>query len=715
MKQVLVKGGNVRIEEVPPPSVAPGHALIRVCHSVISSGTESGFVSEGGTASFVMKKARDPLNVEKVKRKIASVGIRGTIDIVKSKLFEFQAPGYSTAGVIVECGEGLEGFRVGDRVACSGVGYASHAEYNLVPQQLLTPIPDGVETEEAAFVTLGAIAMQGCRQLVPTFGETFIVMGLGLLGQIAAQILRAAGCRVICSDPIEEKRALALELGADAACAPGDLAGVVNEWTGGYGADGVVICAASKGSEVTNSALDLCRQKGRVAIVGAVGMQLARESLYMKELDFRLSCSYGPGRYHPAYEEKGLDYPIGYVRWTEGRNMGEFLRMIAEGKVRVKPLISVRKSVDEAEIAYSTILDKSSNAIAAVLSYGADESTAAAPTVRRLAVKAHAGGTGEVGVAVIGAGGFASAFHLPNTVKVPGARLVAVVNRTGSKAKQAAEKHGAHYCTTDVNEVLADDKVNAVIITTRHNLHASLAIRAAEAGKHVFVEKPLAITVDDCEAVCAAVEKAGVLLSVGFNRRFSKFSQLAKAALKHVAGPKMILYRCNAGALPPGHWTNDPIEGGGRIVGEAVHFFDLCCWLADQDPISIKAEHLDSSSETLPDSNNLTTILRFPDGSLATIVYCCLGHPGLDKEHIEIFGGGKAIAIDDFRGIRYAGLSAKNQKQTGEHKGQYEVLENWIKAIRGEAELSVNAAHGLRATRIAQEALRQCAAPAPPV
>lgn len=704
----------MQIEDVPPPCVAPGHALVRVSYSVISSGTESGFVSEGGTASFVMKKARDPLNVEKVKRKIASVGIRGTIDIIKSKLFEYQAPGYSTAGIIVECGDGLEGFRIGDRVACSGVGHASHAEYNLVPQQLLTPIPDGVDTEDAAFVTLGAIAMQGCRQLFPTFGETFVVMGMGLIGQIAAQILRAAGCRVICSDPIEQKRELAHELGSDAVCAPDGLAGVVNEWTGGHGADGVVICAASKGSEITNSALDLCRQKGRVVVVGAVGMNLARESLYTKELDFRLSCSYGPGRYHPAYEEKGLDYPIGYVRWTEGRNMGEFLRMLADGKVRVKPLVSVRKPVDEAQAAYSTILDKESNAIAAVLSYGSIESDAAPPHTRKLAVRAHVPGTREVGVAVIGAGGFASAFHLPNIGKIPGARLVAVVNRTGSKAKQAAEKHGAQYCTTDANEVFADDNVNAVIITTRHNLHAPLAIRAAEAGKHVFVEKPLAITIEDCEAVCNAVEKSGVVLSVGFNRRFSKFSKLAKEALAHVAGPKMILYRCNMSVLPPGHWTNDPEEGGGRIVAEAVHFFDWCCWFVGQDPVSVKADHLDSSSESLPDTNNLTTILRFPDGSVATILYCCLGHPGLDKEHIEIFGDGKAIAIDDFRGIRFAGLNVRNQKQTGEHKGQYEILDNWIQAIRGEAELSVTAAHGLRATRIAQEALRQCTQPPSP-
>ncbi|MCC6694469.1 MAG: bi-domain-containing oxidoreductase [Candidatus Hydrogenedentes bacterium] len=707
MKQVLVRGGKVHVEDVPPPSVAPGHALVRVSHSVISSGTESSFVSEGGTAAFVMKNARNPLNVEKLKRKVASIGVRGTVEFVRGKLFEFQIPGYSTAGVVVECGEGLEGFRAGDKVACSGAGYACHAEYNLVPQQLLTPIPDGVDTEDAAFVTLGAIAMQGCRQLAPTFGETFVVMGMGLLGQLSAQILRAAGCRVICSDPVAAKRELATTLGASVVTPPEDLAAHVQEWTAGHGADGVLICAATKDSEAANSALELCRQKGRVVVTGAVGMNLARSPLYLKELDFRLSCSYGPGRYNPAYEEKGLDYPIGYVRWTEGRNMSEFLRMIAEGKVKVKPLISLRREVANAQDAYAAILDKESNTVAAVLTYGEPEEDAKRLINRRFELKARTARSGDVGVAVIGAGGFASAFHLPNVAKMSGARLVAVVNRTGAKAKQAAEKYGAAYCTTDVNQVLADDAVKAVIIATRHNLHAPLAIAAAKAGKHVFVEKPMAMTVPDCEAVCDAAESAGILLTVGFNRRFSKFAQLAKAQLVHMPGPKIIVYRCNAGVLPPGHWTNDPVEGGGRIIGEAVHFFDLCCWLAGQDPCAVLAERAGAPDETAPGSNNLTALIRFPDGSLATVIYSTLGHPGIDKEHIEVFGSGKAVVIDDFRGIRFAGLSAKNIKQTGEHKGQYEILENWIRAIRGEAELSVTAAHGLRATQIAQEAIRQ--------
>lgn len=700
----------MQVEEVPPPGVPPKGALVRVHYSLISSGTESGFVSSGGTASFVMKKARDPLNIEKVKRKIASVGLKGTLDAVRGKLFEFQAPGYSSAGTIVECGEGLYGFRVGDRVACSGVGYASHSSFNAVPQQLLTPIPDGVDFEEAAFVTLGAIAMQGVRQLFPTFGETFIVMGMGLLGQLAAQIVRAAGCRTICSDPIASKRTLAEELGAEVACSPAELDGVVDEWTGGYGADGVLVCAAAKGSEVANSALDLCRQKGRVSIVGAVGMNLARDSMYLKELDFRLSCSYGPGRYDPNYEEKGLDYPIGYVRWTEGRNMGEFLRMVAEKKVCVTPLISIRKPVAQAQEAYDAILKTEGGAISALISYDAPED-GGGTVERNLVLKAPAPTQGEIGVAVIGAGGFASAFHLPNLQRMTGARLVAVADIVGSKAKHAAEKHGAEYCTGDYREVLSDDKVDAVVIATRHNLHKPLAVAAAEAGKHIFVEKPLAITVADCEEVCDAVEKAGVLLSVGFNRRFSKFSQQAKRALDKVGGPKMILYRANAGALPADHWTVDPDEGGGRIVGEGVHFFDLCCWFLDQDPVDIRADRIDAATLSINAADNVSASLRFPDGSLATVIYCCLGHPSVSKEYIELFGGGTSIVIDDYRSIRFGGIDEKGSKQAAEHKGQYELLENWVNAIRGEADLSVTARDGLRATRIAQTVLDRCRAP----
>ena len=700
MKQVLVKSGKVHVEEAPCPVATGGMALVRVSHSLISSGTEAGFVSDGGAAGYLLKKARDPLNVEKVKRKLASVGVKGTLDLVRSKLLEFQAPGYSSAGVIVECGPEMRHFRTGDHVACAGVGYASHAEYNLVPQQLLTPIPDGVSCEEAAFVSLGAIAMQGVRQTAPTFGETVVVLGLGLLGQLAVQMLHAAGCHVIGSDPVPEKRALAEQLGAEVVCAPETLADAVFEQSGGYGADAVVICAASKGSGVTRQACDLCRQKGRVVVVGAVGLELEREPLYMKELDFRLSCSYGPGRYNPQYEEQGLDYPIGYVRWTEGRNMAEFLRLIAGGKVQVRPLISLERPVEAAAEAYQAVLEGAGGAIAALISYGAPD---AKPSARAFTLPRRAAPAGAVGVAVIGAGAFAQAVHLPNLNQIPGAYLEAVVAQHGSKAKQAAQRFGAAQCATDYREALENERVQAVIIATRHHLHKELALAAVAAGKHVFVEKPLALNVADAEEICAAVEARGVLLTVGFNRRFSVFARRAQRALSGVRGPKTLVYRCNAGALPANHWALDPVEGGGRILGEAVHFYDFCCWLADGAPVSVRAEALGAPGSAAQD--DVCAVLRFADGSVATVVYCTTGHAGLGKERIECFAGGQALVIDDFRGISFAGFKEKSVKPGREDKGQRALLAHFIQAARGEAPLEITAADGLRATRVACQVL----------
>lgn len=705
MKQVLVKGGEVFVEEVPPPQASRGAALVQVACSLISSGTESGFVAQGGTGALILKKAKDPLNIEKVKRKIASVGIKGTLEVIKGKLFEFQAPGYSSAGVIVDCGEDLHGFRVGDRVACAGVGYASHAEFNAVPHQLLTPIPDGVSFEEAAYVSLGAIAMQGVRQAGTTFGETVIIVGLGLLGQLAAQIARAAGCHVIGCDPVEGKRALAQELGAEAVCAPDELADTVALMTGGYGADAVIICAASKGSEVTRQACDLARQKGRVVVVGAVGMELEREPMYLKELDFRLSCSYGPGRYNPNYEERGLDYPIAYVRWTEGRNMAEFLRMIATGRVQVKPLISLQKPVDEAAEAYKAILAPGPTTISALITYPQSAADKTQPK-RTLVLRGTSKGNAGIGVAVIGAGGFATGHHLPNLKRIAGCHLEAVVARTGSKAKQAAEKFGARACSTDYREVLAMPEVQAVVIATRHDSHKAIAIAAAEAGKHVFVEKPLALTVEDCDAILAAAEKSGVLVSVGFNRRFSTHARALKAALARAAGPKMITYRCNAGPLPANHWAVDPVEGGGRIVGEAVHFFDLCAWLVGEDPSHVSAERIGLGLPGAPAEDNLSIAMRFPGGSLATVIYTSLGHAALGKERIEAFAGGGAAVLEDYRAVSFHGMPGTAQKTSTEDKGQAALMENFIRAIRGEAELEVTGQHGLRATRIAVEALR---------
>ncbi len=706
MKQVFVKGGKVAVQEVAPPTPDAGMALVRVACSLISSGTESGFVSDGGQAGYILKKARDPLNVEKFKRKLATVGIKGTLDVVRNKLFEHQAPGYSSAGVIVEIGPDAPHFRAGDRVACSGVGYACHAEYNIVPHQLLTPIPDGVRFDDAAFVSLGAIAMQGVRRAIPSFGESFVVSGLGLVGQLTVQILRTAGCHVIACDPVAAKCALAESLGAAISCAPAALAAVVLEETAGHGADGVIVCAASKDSAVTNQALELCRPRGRVVVVGAVGMALERGAMYSGELDFRLSCSYGPGRYDRMYEERGYDYPIGHVRWTQGRNMSEFLRMIAEGRVQTAPLISVSEPVDRAEAAYAAVL-AGGETIAALIHYAELDGSPALETPRRVfTLRGASKKDGQTGVAVIGAGSIATGFHLPNLVRIPNCKLVAVVNRGGQRARQWGERFNAAYCTTDYREVLADAEVDAVLIATRHHLHKPMALDAIAAGKHVFVEKPLALTTADCEEICAAAETAGVLLTVGFNRRFAPLALSAKKAMAPLGGPKTLLYRCNAGPLPKDHWALDPVEGGGRIRGEAVHFFDFARWFLDGDPVSIHAERMDAQNIAF-ENDTLSVLLRFADGSLATILYCGAGNNALGKERIEVFGGGGALALDDFQVLTMHGLAGSNKRMRRMDKGLYGLLAHFMAAVQGQETLSVTGQDGRWATYIAEETLRK--------
>ncbi len=706
MKQVLVKSGSIQVEDVPPPMKEPGTALVRVAASLISSGTESDFLSEGGMAGYAIKKARDPLNIENVKRKLATVGIKGTLEMVRNKLSEYQTPGYSSAGVIVEVGPEAPFYRVGDRVACSGVGYACHAEYNVVPHQLLTPIPENLHFEEAAFVSLGAIAAQGARRANPTFGETFVVSGLGLVGQLAAQILRAAGCHVIGSDPIVERRHLAETLGAERVCPPEALEAVTREHTAGYGADGVIVCAASRNSAITNQALELCRPKGRVVVVGAVGLQLERGPMYAGELDFRLSCSYGPGRYDHHYEECGLDYPIGQVRWTQGRNMAEFLRMVDAGRVRVKPLISVTKAVDEAAKAYAAVME-GGDIIAAVLRYGDPHETGrSAIPAHSFALRGKSKATGEVGVAVIGTGAIATGFHLPNLARISGCRLVALANRSGQKAKQWGRRFEAAYCTTDYHDILKDPGVDAVIIATRHHLHKEMALAAIAAGKHVFVEKPLALTVADCDEICDAASAQGVLLTVGFNRRFAPLALAAKASAQKMPGPKTLLYRCNAGTLPQDHWTLDPVEGGGRILGEAVHFFDFARWMLEDNPVSIRAERMDADHPAY-ENDSLTTLLRFAGGSLAVIVYSGAGSGLLGKERLELFGGGASLVLEDYRTLTHYGVPGKDMAVRHVDKGLGALLRHFITAVQGRETLSVTGQDGRWATYIAEEALRQ--------
>ncbi len=737
MKQVVIKAGKVSVEEVPVPTIEPGMVLVRVCRSAISSGTESSMVSGGGALSLAMKHLKNPLSVEKLKRKFATVGIKATADLVRAKLSDPGTPGYSSAGRIVEVGAGVPGFSVGDRVACAGMGYAVHAEYNLVPHQLVTPIPDGLDYDNAAFVAIGAIAMQGVRRAEPMLGETVVVMGLGLVGQITAGLLRLNGCHVVGYDPLRGRLAPFREMGHFTDSAE-QLVRLARATTAGYGVDAVIICAGTASSEVVNNAFELCRQKGRVVVVGAVGMDLNREAMYKKELDLRISCSYGPGRYAGEYEEKGFDYPIGYVRWTEGRNMAEYLRLMnLLGDVehshflhplRLRPTIY---PVDDAERAYGELAE--GKIFAAVLRHDLESETESADgtltplaEVRRQQCLRTAKGKpdsrrgNEVGVALIGAGSFATGVQLPILAKLPGVRIAAIATRNGVKARAIADRYRAAACTTDYHQALEDPSVDAVLISTRHNLHAQIALDAIVAGKHVLVEKPLALTIEDCRRICDAASEKQVLVSVGFNRRLSPLgSRLIQAFAGDVSPvaapgpsqkspiPKTILYRCNAGPLPADHWTLDPEVGGGRILGEAVHFFDFVRHLVqgDSGDRERQARLVSLCAELGSRDDELTAVLRFSDGSVATVLYTVAGSPNCGKERIEVFSGGGMAVLDDFLSLEIKDAPGAGQWKGRQDKGHAVLLENFIKAVQGKGTLQVSAEDGLEATRIALAAM----------
>jgi len=710
MKQVLIGGtGEVVVADVPAPMCPVGGVLVRVTHSLISTGTESMSIASGGKKqSLVIKAIKNPHLVAKVLQKASTLGVRETLALVKNRTRTYMATGYSAAGVVVEVGAGVTGFSVGDRVACAGAGLANHAEVVAVPQNLCVRVPAGVENLEAAFVTLGAIALQGVRRAETHVGETVLVVGLGLIGLLAVQILKASGCRVIGADVVASRVEFAREFGMDVGVVIGqgpELPVVCRAETGGYGVDAALLCAATPSSIPANSAMESCRERGRVVVVGDVGMNLRREAMYRKELDFVISRSYGPGRYDRTYEEKGYEYPYGFVRWTENRNMAEFLRLISTRQVKVRELITQVYPVAEAAAAYHRIATDRKNVTALLFSYPAAEKvTAVSREDRRINLSLSGSArTGTVRVGLIGAGGFAQSVHLPNLKKL-GAELRAVASRTAHNARQHAENYGAAYATTDYRELLADPEIDAILLTTRHNLRREIILEAAAAGKHVFVEKPLAITVEDCEAIQQAVEQHGILLTVGFNRRFSPTAQLLKRELSSTPGPKMMQYRVNAGALPPDHWTYDPVEGGGRIIGEGVHFFDFLAFLCDEEPVSVKAEHAEGFGNSVQDQDNLVATIRFSGGSVGTLLYTGAGNTGSGKERVEVFCAGRSAVLDDFKDLSLWGFSTQGVKNKYINKGQLELLANFLDAVRGTGKLGVTVVDGVRATRMANMA-----------
>jgi polar amino acid transport system substrate-binding protein len=681
VKQVLqhVRSRRLEVADLPEPGPRAGGVLVRNAASLISAGTEK-MITDFAGKSLVGKARERPDLVRQVMDKVRKDGLAPTVQTVLSKLDQPIPLGYSCAGVVEAAGRGAEEFAVGDRVACAGMGYASHADVVFVPRNLAVRVPDGVSLEDAAYVTVGAIALQGVRIQAPLLGESVAVIGLGVLGQLAVQILRASGCRVLAIDLDPAKVRLALELGAEAAVVrTDDVAAAVSVFTGGRGMDGVIIAAATSSNDPVELAGEIARDRAVVTMVGATGMEVPRKPYYEKELQLRLSRSYGPGRYDPEYEEKGRDYPVGYVRWTERRNMEEFLRLVATGQVRPSALTTHRFPIERADEAYALIGGGGEPFGGVMLTYA--ERTA--PAVRTLRLKPAAPLAGALGVGFVGAGNFARAVLLPRFEKAAGTALIGVSTSTGMNARSAGDRFGFRYATTDTAALLADADVHAVVVATRHASHARLAADALRAGKAVFVEKPLAIDEAGLREVLAAQAETGGVFTVGFNRRFSPLAAEVRNAFAPGL-PLAITYRINAGAIPRDHWIHDPVEGGGRIIGEVCHFVDLCQFLTGDLPVEAFAHAVGGPEGGLHDTVAVT--LRFAGGSVATIAYFATGDKSFAKERVEVFGGGTLAVLDDFREVEISrGGKRKKTRKMSQDKGFDEEVAAFVAAARGGA------------------------------
>lgn len=705
MKQVIIKGGGVVIDEVPAPQAGAKNVLVRVEHSCVSAGTEMAGLRSSGEPLY-RRALKNPDKVIRLVQQVREQGIGRTASFVGGKLNVGSPTGYSAAGVVIGIGSEVIGFKVGDRVACAGAS-AHHAEVIDVPVNLAVRIPDPVSSEFAATVALGAIALQGVRRAAPTLGETMVVVGLGLLGQITAQLLRANGCRVIGVDLAAQRVGLALEHGMDHGIDPSveDYVDRVHKLTDGFGADAVLITAASSSDTIIAQAMQACRKKGRVVLVGDVGLNLNRADFYRKELDFFISTSYGPGRYDPVYEEQGNDYPLPYVRWTETRNMEEYLRLIAAGRVRLDSLIDRTFAIDEADAAYAALKAGPGAPMLVLLSYPQRE----ASTRQTVRMRETAPVSGQLRIAVAGAGSFAQNVHLPNLEQLKQSFSIrAIMSRTGSNAKAVASQFGAAYATTDFNELLADPDVDLVLIATRHNLHGEMVLSALRAGKHVFVEKPLAIRESEVVAIAQLYETAGPhpLLMTGFNRRFSPAMVRARELLAQRSTPMIVNYRMNAGYVPPESWVHGA-EGGGRNIGEACHIYDLFNFLTDARVADVAAVAARPAGAQWHGNDNFVATVRFEDGSVCTLTYTALGDRGYAKEQMEIFSDGKVLVLDDYRELKVFGGKAAGWTSKVQNKGPLEELQSLAAALRTGGPWPIPLWQQLQASSISFEVERQ--------
>lgn len=684
MKQILqnARTGALELVEVPAPAVGPGLVLVRNVYSVMSPGTEK-MAMDFARKSMLGKARSRPDLVKQVTRKLRQEGPLPTYRTVMNRLDAPQPLGYASAGIVEEVGEGVHSLVPGDRVACAGAGYANHAELIIVPENLTAHVPEGLDLDKAAFATLGAIAMQGLRVGDPTLGEVVAVIGLGLIGQLTVQLLLANGCRVYGVDLDPKRIAEAREQGMDWGAAPGDdhtpfLSGA----TGGHGVDLAIVTAASESSAPLELAAELSRHKGRVVAVGATAMDLDRRSFYEKELELRMSMSYGPGRYDRSYEEVGLDYPLAYVRWTEQRNLQAFLDLAARGSIDPLKMGVETVAFESAPTIYEALAKGERKALAAVFRYAEDidrARTSAVLSDGQQARRSKAGtASGEIGVAFLGAGNYAKAVLLPVLEKMSGISRRTIVTSTGPSAKRTAERFGFETCGTDPARVLADDSVDLVFIATQHDSHAALAESALRAGKAVWLEKPVGLTMEDVEFVARAARETDGFLMVGYNRRFSSHARAVREAFAERSGPMAIQYVVAAGATPGGTWLTDPKVGGGRIIGEACHFVDLCTYLVGQNPSNVQARALGRDPQT---DDSTMALLSYPDGSTASIAYLANASAELPKERWEVHADGKSAICDNFKVTTLPG--GKKIRGVNQDKGQKTALVDTLNCLRG--------------------------------
>lgn len=672
MKQIIqdLKNGETILEEVPVPMVKTGHVLIKTTKSLVSLGTERMLV-EFGKANFIQKARQQPDKVKMVLDKVKTDGFKPTMDAVFNKLNQPLPLGYCNAGEVVAVGKGVLEFKVGDRVASNG----NHVEFVNVPKNLVAKIPDNVTDEEAAFTVIGSIGLQGIRLLSPTFGETIVVVGLGLIGLVTAELLLANGCNVIGFDFDPEKIKIAKDKGI-VAINPGDgtdQVKFVESYTNGIGVDGVIITASNKRNEIISQSANMCRKRGRIVLVGVIGLDISRADFYEKEISFQVSCSYGAGRYDEEYETKGHDYPIGYVRWTEKRNFEAILNAISKGNLDVKPLITERIPLKDYKKIYGDM--KSSKSIASILEYDTTEPPKA--TVK-ISEKSFEGNKAVIGI--IGSGNFTSSTILPNLKKL-NASVKYIASSGGLSSTIMAKRHHIANSTSNYKEILSDNDVDLVFITTKHSMHASMVMETLKANKSVFVEKPLALNNEELLAIINEYNDRSVNVSVGFNRRFAPLAKKMKKLLGNDNTPINIVATMNAGFIPADVWVHDMEVGGGRIIGEACHYIDLCTYISGS---KVKAVCMNAMSKK-PEENtdNASILLKYENGTNAVINYFANGSKGYSKERIEVYSQERTLVMDNWRKLKAYGFKGKHNTSSKQDKGHYnqfnELIEQQIK------------------------------------